>query len=127
MRGLWVVRTALMSPEAVDGVVDQAKSAGFNTLFVQVRGRGDSFYQSRLVPPSLLLEKQPASFDPLDRQLRRARSRGLQVHAWMNILLVAGFVGPLTQGHVAALHPDWLMVPKAAASAVLSSPRQAWR
>jgi uncharacterized lipoprotein YddW (UPF0748 family) len=125
MRGLWVVRTALVSPEAVDAVVDQATSAGFNALFVQVRGRGDAFYRSRLVPRSLLLEKQPASFDPLDRLLRRARSRGLQVHAWVNVLLVAGFVGPLPAGHVATLHPEWLMVPQAAASAVLSSPRQA--
>ena len=127
MRGLWVVRTALVSPEAVDAVVDQAKGAGFNALFVQVRGRGDAFYKSRIVPRSLLLEKQPASFDPLDRLLRRARSRGLAVHAWVNVLLVAGFVGPLPAGHVAALHPDWLMVPKAAAPAVLAARREAWR
>ena len=127
MRGLWVVRTALVSPEAVDTVVDQAKSAGFNALFVQVRGRGDAFYRSRLVPRSLLLEKQPASFDPLDRLLGRARSRGLQVHAWVNVLLVAGFVGPLPPGHVATLHPEWLMVPREAASAVLTAPRGAWR
>jgi uncharacterized lipoprotein YddW (UPF0748 family) len=127
MRGLWVVRTALVSPEAVDTVVDQAKSAGFNALFVQVRGRGDAFYKSRLVPRSLLLERQPASFDPLDRLLRRARSRGLQVHAWLNVLLVAGFVGPLPAGHVATLHPEWLMVPQASASAVLATRREAWR
>ena len=44
MRGLWVVRTALVSPEAVDQVVDEAAEGGFNALFVQVRGRGDAFY-----------------------------------------------------------------------------------
>ena len=38
MRGLWVVRTAMVSPEAVDTVVDQAKSAGFNALFGQAPG-----------------------------------------------------------------------------------------
>src|SRR5262245_57215869 len=83
MRGLWVVRTALVSPEAVDKVVDQASEAGFNALFVQVRGRGDAFYASKLVPRSALLEKQPASFDPLARLLERARDRGLEVHAWI--------------------------------------------
>jgi uncharacterized lipoprotein YddW (UPF0748 family) len=127
MRGLWVVRTALVSPEAVDAVVDQAKGAGFNALFVQVRGRGDAFYRSRLVPRSLLLERQPASFDPLDRLLRRARSRGLQVHAWLNVLLVAGFVGPLPPRHVATLHPEWLMVPRGAAAAVLAARSEAGR
>jgi len=38
MRGLWVVRTALVSPASVDRVVDDAQRAGFNALFVQVRG-----------------------------------------------------------------------------------------
>jgi uncharacterized lipoprotein YddW (UPF0748 family) len=126
MRGLWVVRTALVSPETVDAVVDQARDAGFNALFVQVRGRGDAFYRSRIVPRSLLLEKQPAAFDPLARLLRRARSRGLQVHAWLNVLLAAGFVGPLPAGHVATAHPEWLMVPRPAAAAVLAARPEAW-
>jgi uncharacterized lipoprotein YddW (UPF0748 family) len=126
MRGLWVVRTALVSPDTVDAVVDQAKDAGFNALFVQVRGRGDAFYRSRIVPRSLLLEKQPAAFDPLARLLRRARSRGLQVHAWLNVLLAAGFVGPLPPGHVATVHPEWLMVPQPAAAAVLAARPEAW-
>ena len=52
LRGLWVVRTALVSPQAVDQAVDAAAEAGFNALFVQVRGRGDAFYKSSLVPRS---------------------------------------------------------------------------
>jgi uncharacterized lipoprotein YddW (UPF0748 family) len=126
MRGLWVVRTALVSPESVDRVVDEARDAGFNALFVQVRGRGDAFYRSRLVPRSLLLEKQPPAFDPLARLLGRARARGLQVHVWLNVLLTAGFVGPLPRGHVVARHPEWLMVPQPAAAAVLQAPPGRW-
>ena len=38
MRGLWVVRTALLSPEKVDEAVDDAARAGFNAVFAQVRG-----------------------------------------------------------------------------------------
>src|SRR3972149_656709 len=67
LRGLWVVRTALTSPQAVDRTVEQAQEAGFNALFVQVRGRGDAFYRSALVPRSPLLQGQPAGFDPLAR------------------------------------------------------------
>src|SRR5512139_1523977 len=76
LRGLWVVRTALVSPQAVDQAVDDAAEAGFNALFVQVRGRGDAFYRSSLVPRSTLLERQPRHFDPLARLLARARPRG---------------------------------------------------
>ena len=122
LRGLWVVRTALVSPEKVDQVVDDAAAAGLNALFVQVRGRGDAFYSSRLVPRSVLLERQPRTFDPLARLLARARARGLQVHAWVNVLLVAHFGQPLPQGHVLRSHPDWIMVQRSEAEATFDAP-----
>jgi len=125
MRGLWVVRTALVSPASVDRVVDDAQRAGFNALFVQVRGRGDAFYRSELVPRSDILADQPAAFDPLARLLDRARARGLQVHAWMNMLLCAGFGRILPAGHVAGLHPEWIMVPRSSARAALAARGQA--
>ena len=121
LRGLWVVRTALVSPEKVDKVVDDAAAAGLNALFVQVRGRGDAFYASRLAPRSVLLERQPRTFDPLARLLTRARARGLQVHAWVNVLLVAHFGQPLQDGHVLRSHPDWIMVQRSEAKATFDA------
>jgi uncharacterized lipoprotein YddW (UPF0748 family) len=119
LRGLWVVRTALVSPQAVDRVVDEAADAGMNALFVQVRGRGDAFYRSSLVPRSVLLEHAPRDFDPFARLLARARARGLAVHAWINVLLVGHFGQPLPRGHVLLKHPEWTMVPKSASTAAL--------
>ncbi|HEY7925330.1 MAG TPA: family 10 glycosylhydrolase [Vicinamibacteria bacterium] len=119
LRGLWVVRTALVSPEAVDRVVDEAEEAGLNALFVQVRGRGDAFYRSSLAPRSPLLERQPQKFDPLKHLIARARARRLQVHAWVNVLLAAHFGQPLPDGHVLEKHPEWAMVPKSQATAAL--------
>jgi uncharacterized lipoprotein YddW (UPF0748 family) len=126
LRGLWVVRTALVSPESVDRVVDDASAAGLNALFVQVRGRGDAFYRSSLAPRSVLLERQPKSFDPFQRLLARARARGIEVHAWVNVLLTAHFGQPLPRGHVLEKHPEWAMVPKslAATALVASGPRR---
>jgi uncharacterized lipoprotein YddW (UPF0748 family) len=121
VRGLWVVRTALVSPAEVDRVVDEAQRAGFNTLFVQVRGRGDAYYASRETPRSPLLRGQPADFDPLARLIQRAHERGIEVHAWVNALLVAGFAMPLPAGHAVEEHPEWLMVPKQAAHAALGA------
>ena len=114
MRGLWVVRTALVSPEAIDRVVDQAHAAGFNALFVQVRGRGDAFYRSQVVARSDLIPARLADFDPLGRLLSRARRRGLQVHAWFNVLLTGHFSQRLASSHVLSRHPEWVMVPKRA-------------
>jgi len=126
MRGLWVVRTALVSPQAVDKVVDAAAEAGMNALFVQVRGRGDAFYRSTLAPRSPLLERQPREFDPFARLLTRAHARGIEVHAWVNVLLAAHFGQPLPRGHVLEKHPEWAMVPKSVATAALvaSAPRR---
>jgi len=109
MRGLWVVRTGLVSPEAVDRTVDDAARAGFNALFAQVRGRCDAFYRSAFAPRSLLLDGQPGTFDPLARLLERAHARGLQVHAWVNVLLCAPHTAPLPAGHVLRRRPDFAM------------------
>jgi uncharacterized lipoprotein YddW (UPF0748 family) len=97
-----------------------------NALFVQVRGRGDAFYRSTLAARSPLLERQPRDFDPFARLMARARARGLQVHAWVNVLLAAHFGQPLPRGHVLLKHPEWAMVPKSAAMAALlaSGPRR---
>jgi uncharacterized lipoprotein YddW (UPF0748 family) len=121
MRGLWVVRTGLVSPGDVDRVVDDAAAAGFNALLVQVRGRGDAFYASRLAPRSPILWKTKTDFDPLARLLERARGRGLEVHAWVNVLLTAHFGQPVPSGHVVERHPEWLMVPRSAARAALGA------
>ena len=123
MRGLWVVRTGLTSPAEVDRVVDSAAAGGFNALFVQVRGRGDAFYDAEREPRSLLLHGQPAQFDPLGHLIERARLRGLQVHAWINVLLVAGFGAKLPPGHILQQHPEWAMVPRSAARAAARVPR----
>jgi uncharacterized lipoprotein YddW (UPF0748 family) len=119
LRGLWVVRTALVSPQAVDRLVDEAAEGGFSALFVQVRGRGDAFYRSTLVSRSTLLERQPREFDPFARLLARARPRGLEVHAWVNVLLAGHFGQPFPRGHVLLKHPEWAMVPRSAATAAL--------
>ena len=123
MRGTWVVRTALATPEQADAAVDDAARAGLNALFVQVRGRGDAFYASSIVPRSEVLRGQPAAYDPLAHVLASARARGLRVHAWINVLLAGGFGVPLPAGHVAILHPEWLMVPRTVAASALRAPR----
>jgi uncharacterized lipoprotein YddW (UPF0748 family) len=121
VRGLWVVRTALVSQAEVDRVVDEAQRAGLNTLFVQVRGRGDAYYLSKDVPRSPLLRGQPLDFDPLARLIQRSHQRGIEVHAWVNALLVGGFAMPMPPGHAVEQHPEWLMVPRNAAQAALAT------
>lgn len=120
MRGLWVVRTGLVSPQAVDQAVDDAARAGFNALFAQVRGRCDAFYRSALVPRSPLLAGQPAAFDPLARLVRRAHARGLRVHGWVNVLLCAPGGQPLPAGHLLRRFPGYALQEPGAEGVFLS-------
>jgi uncharacterized lipoprotein YddW (UPF0748 family) len=78
VRALWVVRNTLTSPEKIHQMVESAKTAGFNTLIVQVRGRGDAYYRSRWEPRANELKDQPAEFDPLAVTIAEAHQRGLK-------------------------------------------------
>jgi uncharacterized lipoprotein YddW (UPF0748 family) len=116
VRALWVTRGSLVSPESIAGLVRSASASGFNTLLVQVRGRGDAFYTSRLEPRAELLAGQPAGFDPLSTVIGLAHAQGLRVHAWVNVNLVSsGADLPASRQHLVYTHPDWLMVPRALA------------
>lgn len=112
-RALWVLRTSLVSPESIASLVGQARASGFNTLLVQVRGRGDAYYTGGLEPRAIPLARQPDGFDPLAEVLRAGQASGLRVHAWVNVNLVASAVDlPRAPEHVVTRHPEWLMVPR---------------
>src|SRR5215216_4128020 len=125
VRALWVVRTTLTSPEKIQRLVQSAADNGFNTLIVQIRGRGDAYYKSRVEPRALELKDQPPSFDPLAMTLAEAHKRGLKVHAWLNTSLLANLDAlPSDPLHVYNKHPEWLAVPKPVAGELYKlSPR----
>lgn len=113
VRALWVLRTSLTSPETIRTMVRSANAAGFNTLIVQVRGRGDAYFRSVLEPRPAGLAGKLASFDPLDVALASAHEAGLKVHAWVNVNLVSSAAElPADRTHIIYRHPEWLMVPR---------------
>jgi uncharacterized lipoprotein YddW (UPF0748 family) len=117
IRALWVVRTSLTSSASIAALVDSARAGGFNTLLVQVRGRGDAYFVDGIEPRADALRRQPAAFDPLAETIARAHDAGLAVHAWMNVNLVASAVMvPDDPAHLVHRHPEWLMVPRALAA-----------
>ncbi len=112
VRSLWVLSSTLMSPDAIQLAVTTAADAGFNTLFVQVRARGDAMFLGGVEPVGVVsLER--AGFDPLAEVLRQAGEVGLAVHAWVNVNLVSSASQlPISRDHIAYRHPEWLMVPR---------------
>jgi len=110
-RAIWVVRHALTTPGRVDRIVDLATQVNANTLLVQVRGRGDAYYDSDLAPRAADLEATPPDFDPLHRLCARAHAEGLEVHAWINLFLVwSAREPPRSALHLVNVHPDWISI-----------------
>ena len=72
---MWVLRTSLTSPASIAALVRSARENGFNTLLVQVRGRGDAYYRGGLEPLAPELLRQPATFDPLATVIEAAHAQ----------------------------------------------------
>lgn len=113
IRALWVLRTSLTTPDTVATLVRSAREHGFNTLLVQVRGRGDAYFRGGIEPIPADLQRQAESFDPLMSVLEAAHAAGIRVHAWVNVNLVSSAADlPSTREHLIYRHPSWLMVPR---------------
>jgi uncharacterized lipoprotein YddW (UPF0748 family) len=108
-RAFWVdtFNTNLNNHTDVLNVVNNAKAAGANALFVQVRRRGDSWYLNSLEPPGDRVPIQPG-FDPLQDIINVAHSEGIEVHAFVIMSAIWGrapnLFPPESPNHVFNLH-----------------------
>ena len=104
LRTFWASRASLESPDAVRRAVVAAADGAFDTMMVPVA----------LVSDSLQV------FDGAREMITEARARGLRVHAWIEVTLVAANGElPASRDHVLYQHPEWLMVPRELAPDVL--------
>lgn len=108
IRAIWVdaFHAGIRSAGEAQQLVADAKRLNINTLFVQVRRRGDALYASTLEPPL----DDPAfdpRFDALANIVREAHAAGIQVHAWINAMPVwRDEAPPRDPLHVFGLHGD---------------------
>jgi uncharacterized lipoprotein YddW (UPF0748 family) len=88
VRAVWVTRFSYSDADDVRAVINKAADAGFNVVFFQVRGAGDAFYASTYEPwakgLSGTLGKNPG-WDPLATAITVAHSRGIELHAYVNV------------------------------------------
>lgn len=115
-RALWVSRFEYASREDLVRIMAQAGEAGFNLVYLQVRGRADAFYRSAHEPWAHnltgVLGRDPG-WDPLEVGVEEAGKWGMELHAWINAF--TGWAGttppPVSEPlHAFLEHPDWVMV-----------------
>jgi uncharacterized lipoprotein YddW (UPF0748 family) len=111
-KALWVVRDKITTKSAIDDLMADATTRGIHDVVVQVRGRGDAYYDSRLEPRAEALAGD--AFDPLAHLVRAGAAVGVRVHAWGNVFFVWSSVDgalPKAPEHLVHRHPDWLLRP----------------
>ena len=98
--------------EELATIVSTMKEMGYNTIFFQVRPRGDAYYRSRYEPWAEnltgTLGKDPG-WDPLATLLEYAHAAGIDVHAWINVFKIRGPnpVGLSTPQHPSRTLAGW--------------------
>lgn len=109
-RGLYVdaFHPGFKTSEQVTRMVAAAKAANVNALIVQVRKRGDVYYNSTIEPKATDFA---SAYDPLADVITQAHAEGIEVHAWISVYEVATdstWARPAANS-VDRAHPEWLM------------------
>ena len=105
---MWVVRNALTSKASIDEMLDAASHMMITDLLVQVRGRGDAYYTSSIVPRA---ERLTSDFDPLQYLLESPRSKKFRVHAWLNVFYIWSADNlPTSKAHLLYSRNEWSAV-----------------
>ena len=95
--------------------LEQAQALGLNTVVVQVRPKGDAFYESDLNPWSAVLtgvQGVDPGYDPMGFMIQETHERGMEFHAWMNpyrITTSGTDLAALSADNMARQHPDWIL------------------
>ena len=108
MRAIWVTRFDYTSADDVTQIIENCAAAGFNTVLFQVRGNGTAFYQSNLEPWADELGGRDPGFDPLELACRQAHARGVELHAYVNVMPAwRGTVPPANPEQLYNQRPEW--------------------
>jgi uncharacterized lipoprotein YddW (UPF0748 family) len=113
-RALWVdtFHPALRNATEVSNLVADARTGNFNAVVVEVRKRGDAYYNSNYEPKAT--DVSPQSYDPLADLIARAHNTNtgarIEVHAWIVTYPIWNNtnISAAPANHPVRLHPDWL-------------------
>ena len=107
-RAFWVdaYHPGIKSPAEIDQLIRDVRAARANAVLVQVRRRGDAYYNRSIEPRAAELRKQP-DFDPLAYLIAAAHAArpAIEVHAWLAAMpLATASAPPAAPEHVYHSH-----------------------
>ena len=82
---LWISRESMVDEESIESALLFAHESEFNKVFLQIRGRGDAFYNSDIVKKNANITN---SFDPLKYAIKLGHALNLEIHVWINCYIL---------------------------------------
>jgi uncharacterized lipoprotein YddW (UPF0748 family) len=100
VRAVWVdaFHDGAKTPAQVDKLIKDCLTANINTIFVQVRRRGDAYYNKSNEPRTEDPDLEPG-FDALQYLIEKAHGHRIEVHAWLNTLVAWNSAIPPKDGN----------------------------
>jgi uncharacterized lipoprotein YddW (UPF0748 family) len=88
IRAIWVdaFHDGAKNPAQINKLIKDCVCANLNTIIVQVRRRGEAYY-NKSIEPRAEDRKLPVGFDALQYLIDKAHANHLEVHAWLNTLV----------------------------------------
>lgn len=84
-QGIWVTRFALKKPSITSQLIQFVDKNKITDVFIQIRGRGDAFYQSEIEQNDINSQYETN----LSSLINQLKARKVKVHAWINVFLMA--------------------------------------
>ena len=107
-------------------ILDNLKTNGYNTVFLQVRSECDALYNSAIEPWGYYLTGTQGLapnplWDPLSFAITEAHKRGLDLHAWLNPYRAKTTSTYTTSAnHITVTQPTWWFTSSANAQKILN-------
>ncbi len=123
LRGVWVARDSLTTPEALKQTIERLAEANFNAVFVNVWSRGYPLWPSKVFEreTGLTIDPEFRGRDVMAECLEYATPLGLACIPWVEYGFVAGYSGyypgESRKGPIFDRHPEWLAKTKAGVDA----------
>lgn len=100
----------------IKSMIDEASDRGLTTVYIQIRARGDAFYQSKYEPWMESLSGRLGGnpgYDPLEIFIEYAKEKQIRVIGWFNVFKVADQSNTIksvsSNKHPAEKHPSWIL------------------
>lgn len=109
-RCIWIDRWDYRTAADVERALDDCAAAGFTAAMFQVRGDGTVAWRSSQEVWSERFGFRDPGFDPLQVAVDAAHRRGMQLHAWVNVMPGwAGVDEPADPRQLLRSRPEWFL------------------